>query len=55
MENIEAPKPTFITPKLTRKILNSKKYELKCDKEIYSLIIEISDKEIIFNIFMKVY
>ena len=50
MENIEAPKPSFITPKLNNKILNSKKYELKYEKEIYTLIIEISDKSIIFSI-----
>ena len=50
MENIEAPKPSFITPKLTNKIVKYKKYELKCEKDIYSLIIELSDTSISFEI-----
>ena len=39
MENIEAPKPSFKTPGYKSETVESKKYELKCDDDIYLLII----------------
>ena len=50
MEDIEAPKPSFKTPGYKSETVESKKYELKCDDDIYLLIIETSDDTISFQI-----